>query len=150
VKQKPHERLGEDRFRALAAAYGADLARWPLDERHAAEELLATSSEAAACLAEQHRLDELLDGVPDVVPSPALLRGVAEIPVRHGMRPGERSLWPFDRLRNWLSVVAAAAAMGIIVGVTTSNPTPADEAEASLDELSMTALAVDLSEELSP
>jgi hypothetical protein len=57
-----------ERFGALAEAYGADLKRWPSEERGAATALVrAGSPRIAAMLAEAARLDVLLDRF-DVAP----------------------------------------------------------------------------------
>jgi len=48
------------RFRALTQSYGAELQRWPQDERGAAEELLESSGEARALLEQEGSLDEAI------------------------------------------------------------------------------------------
>ena len=45
------------RFRALAQSYGAELHRWPREERGAAQALLESSEEARALLAQERSLD---------------------------------------------------------------------------------------------
>jgi hypothetical protein len=49
-----------ERFRSLAAAYGADLARWPENERGEAQIFLQTSAQACLYLREAGGLDELI------------------------------------------------------------------------------------------
>lgn len=51
-------------FQRLLDAYGADIARWPPQDRQSARELLVASSEAARRWREAVRLDELLDAMP--------------------------------------------------------------------------------------
>jgi hypothetical protein len=139
----------EDRFRALVESYGADAGRWPAEERRRRESPEARSAQAEGWLDEARRLDASLDAVADVVPSPALLRGVAEIPLRHG--PSRAwGWWPFGRARNLLAAAVAVAAMGMVIGVTAPEPTATEDTEAGLDELSTLALGVDVSEELLP
>ena len=150
MKHGPKGKMDEARFRALAEAYGSHLARWPSDERRAAEALLARSTEANRWLAEQRQIDLLLDGAPDMDPSAALLRRVAEIPLRHQTARDVRAWWPFLRLRNLLAVGAAAAALGAALGMVTPESAPVADAEATWDELSALAWGIDLSEELSP
>jgi len=153
VKNDGKSGLGQVRFRALVGSYGADPARWPAAERQAAEELAATSSEAALFLAEQRRLDEILDRAEDVAPSTALLRRVAEIPVRQATPESPRAWWPFGRFRHAVTALAATAAMGAILGIAVPETVPnekADSSDASWDDFSTLALGVDLSEELSP
>jgi len=48
------------RFRSLSAAYGADLRRWPEEERRDAQLLLEASAEARAVLAEASDLDRIV------------------------------------------------------------------------------------------
>jgi hypothetical protein len=48
------------RFKALTDSYGADVQRWPEDERTAAETLLESSAQARALLADARMLDEAL------------------------------------------------------------------------------------------
>lgn len=48
------------RFRALARSYGAQLQRWPQEERDAARELLAGSEEARALLEQERALDGVI------------------------------------------------------------------------------------------
>jgi hypothetical protein len=50
-----------ERFEELIAAYGADSARWPHEERAAMGQALETSADAAAILARAARLDAALD-----------------------------------------------------------------------------------------
>jgi hypothetical protein len=145
VKADPRSGMDGDRFRALLAAYGADLSRWPEDERPRAEAFLAISNDAALWVVEERRLDQLLDGAPDLSPSPALLRRVAEIPARNARALGQ----PFGRLRHWIAGAVALAAMGAIVGVVT--PESALDGDAAIsEEPSPLSWAGDLAEELSP
>lgn len=48
------------RFRALTQSYGAELQRWPQQERGAAHELLGSSAEARALLEQERSLDEAI------------------------------------------------------------------------------------------
>ena len=158
MKQEPERTMDEERFRALIEAYGADSARWPCDERTAALALLERSHEAGLWLAEQARLDALLDGTAGLEVSATLQRRIAEIPIRGEREDTRRGLdaraelsawWPFLRLRNLLVAGFAAGALGVVAGVVQDRPATAD-AQATWDDLSDIALAGDLSEELSP
>jgi hypothetical protein len=109
--------MDENRFEALAGAYGADLRRWPEAERAAAEAFRAAAPDAArTILARADLLDAALDAWRTPAPSAALREAVlARAPVP---RSAAR------RFGFWLSgagVAAAAAAAGIVVGVTASN-----------------------------
>lgn len=48
------------RFKALTQSYGAQLQRWPQEERGAAQELLRSSPEAHALLEQERSLDEAI------------------------------------------------------------------------------------------
>jgi hypothetical protein len=139
--------MDQARFRALAAAYGSDLARWPEEEQAAARTLLDASSDARALLLQERGLDELLAAAPDREPSADLLRRVAEIPARHAPS-ASWSLWPFGRVRTLVAALGAAAAMGVAAGA--ALPERDDGDQAGLEELSEMALSVDISREISP
>jgi hypothetical protein len=141
VKHDDDKRPDLDRFRTVVLSYGANPDKWPADDRRAFEKL-ASSSEARAWLLEQQKVDAWLDEAKDVAPSPALLRRVAEIPVRHAP-PSVGWVWPFGRLRSIVGAVAAVAAVGMVVGMTV--PESEDSAD-EWDELSTLALGADLAE----
>jgi hypothetical protein len=136
------------RFRALVATYGADRERWPSAERQSAESFLRGSSEAPKWLEVEQQLDALLDEAGPVEPSAALLRRVAEIPLRHPAP--ERVLAPLGRLRNWFTILVAAAVAGAVVGVVTPDLAPGIEPDSGGEDLSSLDWAADLSEELAP
>lgn len=103
------------------------------------------------------RLEELLKVAPDVAPSAALLRAVAEIPLRHPYGAGAEAWWPFGGLRRWIVVGAAALAMGAVFGVAlpddpqkSATVDVQSDPDSSYDDLSTVALGADLSEELAP
>jgi hypothetical protein len=104
------------------------------------------------------RLNELLKtAAPDVEPSAALLRAVAEIPLRHPHRGSVEAWWPFDGLRRWIAVAAAALVMGVVIGAALpdglrkSAPGEFDsEDDTGWDALSTVAMGADVSEELGP
>jgi hypothetical protein len=67
-----------ERFRVLLQAYGADLQRWPDDERSEARALAAQDSpELRRCLAEEAALDGWLDDHTLAGPDEALVRRIA-------------------------------------------------------------------------
>jgi hypothetical protein len=137
--------MDTQRFRALLASYGADFLRWPEDERARAEAFLSTSGEAALLMAEERRVDQLLDAAPGVSPSPALLRRVAEIPARHARAASE----PFGRFRHWIAGAVALAAVGAAVGAVVPE-SALDGDAATAEEPSPLGWAGDLTDELSP
>jgi hypothetical protein len=130
------------RFRALVEAYGANPEKWPAEERPTFERF-ASSAEGRAWLVEQRSVDAWLDASTELEPSADLLRRVAEIPVRNA-KPAAR-VWPFGRMRGLVGALAAAAAVGMVVGMTTNDAT-SDDGEA-WDDLSTLALGADFAEE---
>lgn len=69
--------MDETRFKALAEAYGGDLARWPEAEREAAAAFVADHPEkAAAILSEASVLDQLLASTGALQASPSLEQAV--------------------------------------------------------------------------
>jgi hypothetical protein len=108
--------MTEERFIALAEAYGGDIGRWPQRERvEAAAFAQAEPLVAASALAASHRLDQALDA--DRVGEPSLVlrqRVIAAAPAAHAARA----------LVRWAMGVglglglAGACAAGVIVGLT--------------------------------
>lgn len=145
MKSDARSGMDRERFRALLASYGADVSRWPEVERAAAQAFLATSNEAALWLAEERRLDQVLDAAPELPPSPSLLRRVAEIPARNAAPVGQS----FGRLRHWIAGAVALAAVGAAVGAIMPESS-LDADAASTEELSPLSWAGDLAEELAP
>jgi hypothetical protein len=103
------------------------------------------------------QLDALLKAAPDVAPSAALLRAVAEIPLRHPRGVGAEAWWPFGGVRRWIFVATAALAMGAALGALLPEDPGKSATEESLsdddtgyDALSTIALGADISEELTP
>jgi hypothetical protein len=111
------ETLGmtEDRFAALAAAYGADIGRWPEGEREAARRLAALP-ELRATLQTEADLDHLLWQATTAAPSHALSEAVI------AMAPPARRTG--GELMRWLMGVGvaggmiAACAAGVAMGAT--------------------------------
>jgi len=65
--------MTETRFEELAAAYGADVSRWPNEEQAGARALLETSAQAQTALADAKALDAALDLWDAPQPSDALM-----------------------------------------------------------------------------
>jgi hypothetical protein len=139
-----------DRLRTILDAYGARPARWPEDERDAAEALIAGSPEARAARDEAARLDAALDEA--VAPPPALaglalrLRAIgpsAARPAANGARAGGRSV----ALRAFAqaAVIALALLGGVTIGFNISDevaqPRGQGPAVAAFDDAVDTQLA---------
>lgn len=104
-----------ERFTHLADAYGADLQRWPANERAGARALLAEGHpELIEALDQARWLDGLLDSHQVAAPTPALIRSiVASAPV------ATPSFW--GRHPGWLSRMGfvGAGLAGIAAGMLT-------------------------------
>jgi hypothetical protein len=129
------------KFRQLAAAYGADLERWPEQRRNAARQLLEVSAAARSLLSAERELDEALgrvsaqadarSGSADEAEA-ALLRIRARVAAQLTASAATacrrwrvQPLAGFSRSR-WLTVgtlAGAAALAGVLLGV--FNPWPA-------------------------
>jgi hypothetical protein len=128
------------RFETLAAAYGGDLRRWPVEARAAAEALLESQPQAArAVLAEADALDALLHQSPTPAVSHTLREAIlaaAPKPRRQGVGFGF-----------WLSGagLAAATVSGVIIGASMLSALTAD---VRIDAVLAEALYDDALEEL--
>jgi hypothetical protein len=146
VKHDDEKGSDPGRVRKLVESYGANPDRWPEEERRARPTLEAKDGDPA-WLTEQREVDAWLDRAENIAPTADLLRKVAEIPVRH---PASTRWSPWRYLRSILVVGTAAATLGLVVGVTTPEPSTTDEIAADEDDLSTLAFGVDLSEDLLP
>lgn len=102
--------MNRERFEQLLEAYGADMGRWPAEERAAGEAFAAAQgADAADALRAARALDAALDGAASADPSPALAsRILAAAP-----RPRVTSRG-FDRRAGW--ALAACAILGVALG----------------------------------
>ncbi|HZF36350.1 MAG TPA: hypothetical protein VE914_21335 [Candidatus Angelobacter sp.] len=113
------ERMTPERLRAVIEAYGASAARWPVAEREAATALLAESAAARTLVTEAAPLDELLDAVPAVAPTPAMRAAILALAPRAAQRPGDGWRGLIDALGGWRlagAVLAASLVLGIVSG----------------------------------
>lgn len=106
--------MTEDRFRALAEAYGAELRRWPAAERNAAQAFaLANRDVADAILEVERSLEIQLEAYVVEAPAP-LRRRIIDL------APRARAI---ARTVRWLAAVglglglAASAVAGVAAGV---------------------------------
>ncbi len=106
--------MTEERFRALAAAYGADPDRWPDAERSSAAAFLsARPAVARPILAAERRLDEALAAYAAAEPDSALRARIV------AAAPRERRV---GRVARWLAGaglglgLAASCAAGVAAG----------------------------------
>jgi hypothetical protein len=134
------EDMSEERFLTLAAAYGADMARWPAGERAAAQSFVAANSQLVeACLAAERLLDAALEryGARDEA-APLRARIIAAA-------PRERAAGAMWR---WLTGaglglgLAASGAAGVAAGYTLGHPAVARlMGPSELDSGQLSALA---------
>jgi hypothetical protein len=109
-------RLDLKAFERMLDEHGSNLARWPEAARSEAGGLLERSPEARMRWEEARRLDALLDAVPPVEPTPALLARIASLPALHP-RAARAVWWPFESSLAPLFAWAAAAVLGVVVGI---------------------------------
>lgn len=128
--------MNQARFEQIVAAYGARPAQWPEEERDAAVAFAETSAQARALLAEESRLDLMLDDAPAIEPSRSLRDRILQAAPRPVVSLAERldrwasGLWPFGRSWQPAAVLATAAALGIAAGwLVPSSETEADTAD---------------------
>lgn len=121
--------MNEARFMGLLGAYGADLARWPEDDRAHAEVFLDSAPHRIKDLWESERCFDHLLALEKDVPSSIALE-TAVIGAAPGRRPIRRSLglvrWP--AMPKWATggALAASLALGFAVGYA-SEPKPSPE-----------------------
>ena len=112
--------MNEDRFLNLAAAYGADIDRWPAGERAVAAAFVAANPQVVeACLAAERLLDAALQSYDSRDANPALRARII------AAAPRERRV---GAVRRWIAAaglglgLAASAAAGVAAGYTLGHP----------------------------
>jgi hypothetical protein len=147
-----NETMTLERLMTIVDAYGASPARWPQDERQAAETFAAANPAAQALLASARALDEALDGSARFAPSAELYgRALASFDAVMA-RPSVRRVidriayffWPDAPLWKPSAALAASLAAGLLLGamspltVPVASPDPkltvAMDAPASTDD----------------
>ena len=138
-----------ERFLALVAAWGADVRRWPVEERAAAEAFaVARPDIAGPALAEADAVDALLHASRSVAPSASLRDRVIASATEAGLRAqGQGRRW-LDRFAlalgaGWAAAACAGVAAGVMLG---AHLTAGVEADAVLYQASL--LGVDDTEAL--
>lgn len=121
------ERLDLAAFERLLEIHGSNIARWPEASREPLRRLLDGSEAARTRWADAARLDALLAALPEVEPAPDLMARIASLPARHP-RPERVRWWPFGNPLPALLGWGAAAALGVLVGVTEAPELPAEGA----------------------
>jgi len=113
------ERMTLERLRAVIEAYGASGRAGPWPSARPAAALLAESAAARALVTEAAPLDELLDAVPAVAPTPAMRAAILALAPRAAQRPGDGWRGLIDALGGWRlagAVLAASLVLGIVSG----------------------------------
>jgi hypothetical protein len=124
--------MNEQRFMELLAAYGAELSRWPADERVAAEEMLEFGPHRLKDLWESERVfDRLLSLEKDVPASINLETRVLSSATER--RAGLVRRTPRWSMRKWAAggAVAASLALGFAVGYA-GEPEPVQSAASNV------------------
>lgn len=134
------EKMTPERLRAVIESYGTSAARWPVAEREAGAALLAESAAARALAAEAAPLDNLLDSVPAVTPTPAMRAGILALAPRARPRAGEGWRGLIDALGGWRlagAVLAASLVLGIVSGGWLSTGTTTTDSSPDLLQLAL-------------
>jgi hypothetical protein len=119
------EPLDPKHFEALLAAYGARVELWPEGEREAALALLATSAPARSLSEREAALDRLFSESAPSQATPALLRRLNELPIRHPRAERPRR---FGATVATVLAWSAALALGVLWGAESEIPaTPVAE-----------------------
>lgn len=132
------ETMSVEEFGALAAAWGADVARWPAETQARARALAAVSPTAAALLIDAGRLDRAIASARPVVAaarSDALVGRIATTLAAEAAQRTARRRW-----RTWFmpaTSLASAAVIGIGLGLAQPVTPPMTGAEY------LTALLID-------
>lgn len=111
--------MNEARFMTLLSAYGAELARWPEDERAAAEALLEVAPHRVKDIWESERaFDHLLALEKDVPASIALETKVLSTALGRRSAPRPAPVLARWKLPQWATggAIAASLALGFAVG----------------------------------
>lgn len=138
-----------ERFAAIMDAYGTSPARWPADERAAAEALLAETPAAQALAAEVAKLDLMLAAASVEAPSAALVeRLMAARPRAAVVAPAPQqdkgffrrlieALWPYGSPVIPSGALAASIMLGVVLGsvadVSVLDMSPANVAAAEME-----------------
>lgn len=125
------------RLAGILDAYGADPSRWPADERVAAETLIARSPEAASLREDAAALDMLMDQSAAPAPSPELMARVLTAREPSGWLS---VLWPFGPIWQPATAMAAAAMLGIAIGVAAPDIVIPDYGDSAIAEVESLAL----------
>jgi hypothetical protein len=104
------------RFRALTQSYGAELQRWPHEERGAAEELLRSSDEARALLEQERSLDEVIVAVSAREDSQRWPHGAEEAALAR-LRSGVANRIAAEEARAWSHRARGRPAEGLLRGL---------------------------------
>ena len=125
------------RLQQLLDAYGAEPRRWPVEERAAAEALIAGSPAAAAMREQAAALDMVMNLSAAPAPSPELMARILAGRERRGLFS---LVWPFGPVWQPVSAMAAAAALGIAIGIAAPDLVIPDYGDLAVAEVESLAL----------
>ena len=134
-------RVDLERFAMIVDAYGAEPSAWPDDERDDALALLATSEAAVRLRDEAAVLDSLLDDAPVLEPPAALKSRILERAPKPAVSWADRVdrlaeiAWPFGPRWQPVAALAAAAVLGVLVGVAVPQASQAEASSTDITEL---------------
>jgi hypothetical protein len=119
------ERLEMATFERLLEIHGGRMERWPEASREPLRRLLEGSALARERWGEAARLDALLDALPEIEPSPDLMARITSLPARHP-HEARAGWWPLGSPVTSFFAWGLAAALGVLLGVTTPDLGPID------------------------
>jgi len=114
-----------ERFEALLAAYGANPARWPQDERAQVEAFIHANANHESLLVDAGAIDRALDAVPVASFSAELSARILDGFERISARPSVRRfinvaaniVWPGAPVWQPSAALAASLVVGLMLGV---------------------------------
>ncbi|HWO11967.1 MAG TPA: hypothetical protein VNN80_20880 [Polyangiaceae bacterium] len=134
------ERLDLITFERLLGIHGSRVERWPDAYREPLARLLDSSAEAQARWEEARALERVLDALPAIEPTPALMARIASLPARHP-RPERRRWWPFHGALTPLLGWGVAALLGVTLGAV--EPPEVEDVDLDADAADIAALELD-------
>lgn len=137
--------MTDDRLIELIETWGADPASWPEADKAAGKALLTAHPERfAATMAQARQLDLMLGALPEPEMPAALTQAIMDAAPRPKLAGGGLSRW-FGLKTPWAPASGlAAAAVGLLMGLTVAPAASADdEVTAEVQELVVSALGFD-------
>lgn len=124
-----------DELRKLAAAYGSNPSRWPVEAGRMLEQLDPDDRNLVSVLQVENELDVLLDNATLFRPSPDLAAEILLLGRRRKLPWWVAACWPFPAVWRPATVLTIALLIGIAFGATYRSESTADYLDFEIDEL---------------